>query len=131
MRQCRHVFSFSSKAQDGYDYAPPPPEQQLKPSRPPRPETASGVRPQAAAPPRPSGGGGGGHHHDSDDPLAWLRESVPGDAMLQSLTRYHPYATSIQTFTKKFCFWFRNGCSTKPPSLCPPCKIQSLDEIDV
>ena len=25
------------------------------------------------------GGGGGGHHHDSSDPLAWLRESVPGE----------------------------------------------------
>ena len=48
--------------QAGYDYAPPPPDVQL------RPQGGGASKPQAD----------GGHGHDSSDPLAWLRESVPG-----------------------------------------------------
>ena len=47
-------------AQEGYDYAPPPASEQL------RPQTQGGSKPQAQ-----------GHSH-SGDPLDWLRESVPG-----------------------------------------------------
>ena len=47
-------------AQEGYDYAPPPASEQL------RPQTQGGSKPQAQ-----------GHSH-SGDPLDWLRDSVPG-----------------------------------------------------
>ena len=57
-------------AQEGYDYAPPPPDVQL------RPQTQGGSRPQA----QPASG-----HAHSGDPLDWLRESVPGQ-MLERLT---------------------------------------------
>ena len=50
-------------AQEGYDYAPPPPDVQL------RPQTQGGSKPQA----QPASG-----HAHSGDPLDWLRESVPG-----------------------------------------------------
>ena len=52
-----------AECQAGYDYAPPPAEVQL------RPQGGGASKPQAD----------GGHGHDSDDPLAWLRESVPGE----------------------------------------------------
>ena len=52
-----------AQCQAGYDYAPPPADIQL------RPQGGGASKPQAD----------GGHGHDSDDPLAWLRESVPGE----------------------------------------------------
>jgi len=60
------------KAQDGYDYLPPPTEEQLKPG-----VAAVEAELEGEAAPQPSGGGHG--HADSDDPLAWLKESVPGE----------------------------------------------------
>ena len=48
-------------AQDGYDYAPPPVDIQL------RPQVNTDSQAQPAS----------GHAH-SGDPLDWLRESVPG-----------------------------------------------------
>ena len=59
-------------AQEGYDYAPPPPDVQL------RPQTQGGSRPQA----QPASG-----HAHSGDPLDWLRESVPGQ-ISERLTKY-------------------------------------------
>ena len=56
----------SIECQDGYDYAPPPPDTQLRPQ--------GGGASQAT----PSGAGGGHGHGGSGDPLDWLRESVPG-----------------------------------------------------
>ena len=57
----------STECQDGYDYAPPPANTQLRPQG------------GGASKAEPSGGGGGGHGHGgSGDPLDWLRESVPG-----------------------------------------------------
>ena len=50
-----------SECQEGYDYAPPPADVQL------RPQGGGASKPQADH-----------GHHDSSDPLAWLRESVPG-----------------------------------------------------
>jgi len=61
--------------QEGYEYGPPPVETQLRPR--PQPVTAQESKPQPSA---GGGGGGGGHSHgDAGDPLAWLRESVPGE----------------------------------------------------
>merc|ERR1719288_100814 len=58
----------STECQDGYDYAPPPANTQLRPQG------------GGASKAEPSGGGGGGHGHGgSGDPLDWLRESVPGE----------------------------------------------------
>lgn len=41
-------------------------------------ESDSNALPDTQAAPEASGGGHGHHYQDSDDPLAWLRESVPG-----------------------------------------------------
>lgn len=65
--------------QAGYSYGAP--ENPLIIDRPDDPiESGSDNRPQGQPAPKEGGGGGGGHghHHDSDDPLAWLRESIPG-----------------------------------------------------
>jgi len=62
--------------EEGYDYAPPPVATQLQP-RPPRPQP---IEAEGFGASKPQASGGGGHSHaDSDDPLAWLRESVPGE----------------------------------------------------
>ena len=53
-------------AQEGYDYAPPPPDIQLRPQVP---SGGGGSKPQGLP--------ASGHAH-SGDPLDWLRESVPG-----------------------------------------------------
>ena len=99
-----YLFYFSSQqAQElpGYNYGAPEPPVQLNPSRPPPAATTAPpkapvpagptvapVRPPPPPPPKPEGESGsksegqdapqGGHHHDSADPLAWLRDSVPG-----------------------------------------------------
>merc|ERR1711976_211435 len=53
-----------TECQEGYDYAPPPKDVQL------RPQGGGSSKPQAD----------GGHGHGgSGDPLDWLRESVPGE----------------------------------------------------
>ena len=58
------------------------------------------------------GGHGGGHHHHSDNPLDWLRASVPGYFSLSYniLTQFH---SIIQhTKSKKYCsynFCFRGA----------------------
>ena len=56
-----HHLVAVSECQEGYDYAPPPTDVQL------RPQGGGASKPQADH-----------GHHDSSDPLAWLRESVPG-----------------------------------------------------
>ena len=71
--------------QEGYSYDVPP--VQLNPSKPPPPGPTTPAPRPPPPPPQPEGGGdskpqaqesGHGHGHSSDDPLAWLRESVPG-----------------------------------------------------
>ena len=69
--------ALSLPQEEGYNYDPPdnplvitrPPRPQPRPTRPPEVDQGRRAEPQE---------GGGGHHHDSDDPLAWLRDSVPG-----------------------------------------------------
>jgi len=64
-------------AQEGYNYEPPAEEDQLKPGvaavEAEIVEAGSGSLAQG------QGQEQGGHGHDSDDPLAWLRDSVPGE----------------------------------------------------
>ena len=48
-------------------YPMPFPNQEFYPVYPPHPHPGSG-----------HGGHHGGHHGDSDDPLGWLRDSIPG-----------------------------------------------------
>ena len=80
--------ALSLAQQEGYNYDPPDnplvitrPEQPTPAPAPRRPPPPQQPRPQPEvdqgrkAEPQQ---GGGGHHHDSDDPLAWLRDSVPG-----------------------------------------------------
>ena len=50
-------------------------ESQLRPRPKPQPVESEGF---GASKPQSSGGGGGHSHTNSEDPLAWLRESVPG-----------------------------------------------------
>ena len=50
-------------------------DSQLRPRPKPQPIESEGF---GASKPQSSGGGGGHSHTDSNDPLAWLRESVPG-----------------------------------------------------
>ena len=64
------------RPQEGYNYDVP--ENPLTISRPEDPiEAASDLAPQAQD--EGSHGGGHGHHGGSDDPLDWLRESIPGN----------------------------------------------------
>ena len=77
--------ALSLPQEEGYNYDPPdnplvitrpspapsprrPQPQPPRPTRPPQVDQERKAEPQD----------GGGHHHDSDDPLAWLRDSVPG-----------------------------------------------------
>ena len=72
------TFVVAVRAQEeGYEYNVP--ENPLVIERPDDPvaDQSSKADSQAAAPSH-GGGGGGHHHHSSDDPLEWLRESVPG-----------------------------------------------------
>ena len=48
------------QCQEGPGLYLPPPREEVKPREGPR------------------GDGGHGHHGDSDDPLGWLRDSIPG-----------------------------------------------------
>ena len=76
--------------QASYEYGVP--DNPLVIARPAEPEeedqalSDSSLLADSQAAPKQGGGGGGGghhHHHDSDDPLAWLRESVPGSLQQQ------------------------------------------------
>ena len=61
------------KCQDGYEYGPPPEETQL------RPGSEAVVAEEEDDFNLQGGGDGEGHSHaNSDDPLAWLKESIPG-----------------------------------------------------
>ena len=77
MRLEINLFLF--QCQEGYEYGPPPVGTQLTPRPRPQPVEAEGF---GASKPQASGGGGGHSHGGSDDPLAWLRESVPGESFL-------------------------------------------------
>ena len=58
------------QCQEGYEYGPPPEDTQLRPG-------SEAVVAEA----RTGQGGGDGHEHshsNSDDPLAWLKEAIPG-----------------------------------------------------
>jgi len=85
-----------TNSQEGYEYGPPPVQTQLtlkpkpRPTRPPRPQPLEAVG-VGISKPQPSSSG---HSHtDSSDPLAWLRESVPGEPGLD----YPIYASPPST----------------------------------
>ena len=75
--------------EEGYNYEVP--ENPLVISRPteaPEPPPVEPVEAESESRPEAQDGGhgGGGHgHHDSDDPLDWLRASVPGKKALTVL----------------------------------------------
>ena len=79
-----HAIFFQPQDQEGYNYEVP--ENPLVISRPTEAPIDNGPPPVEAVeaeeesrPDSQHGGGGGGHgHHDSDDPLDWLRASIPG-----------------------------------------------------
>ena len=63
----------STQCQSGYEYGPPPEETQL------RPGSEAVVVEEEGDFNLQGGGEGEGHSHaNSDDPLAWLKESIPG-----------------------------------------------------
>ena len=70
--------------EEGYNYEVP--ENPLVISRPteaPEPPPVEPVEAESESRPEAQDGGHGGHgHHDSDDPLDWLRASVPGKKAL-------------------------------------------------
>ena len=73
--------ALSLAQEEGYNYEPPDNPLVLTrpspaPERRPEPQPVQVDQGRKAEP--QDGGGGGDHHHDSDDPLAWLRDSVPG-----------------------------------------------------
>ena len=84
-----HAILFQPQDQEGYNYEVP--ENPLVISRPTE-APADGPPPVEAVeaeeesqPDSQHGGGGGGHgHHDSDDPLDWLRASIPGKQRLDA-----------------------------------------------
>jgi len=84
--------------QEGYEYGPPPVQNQLtlkprpRPTRPPRPQPVEAVG-IGIAKPQPSSSSHS--HSDSSDPLAWLRESVPGEPGLDYPIYASPPSTSF------------------------------------
>ena len=63
-----------SQEEAGYNYEVPDNPLVIQ-----RPDSSSQSQAEPQSPGGGGGGGGGGHHHHhGDDPLQWLRDSVPG-----------------------------------------------------
>ena len=74
---------FAFKCQDGYKYGPPPEDIQLKPgSQAVVAEEGGASSMQGGGDGQGEGDGQGHSHSDSDDPLAWLKDSIPGISQL-------------------------------------------------
>ena len=81
---CACVYTLSvtlpqAQELDGYSYGAPPPDTQLKPGG------LEAVEAEVEAGSGGGGGGGGHAHGDGSDPLAWLRDAIPG--ILSDLVR--------------------------------------------
>jgi hypothetical protein len=76
------------QCQEGYEYGPPPEQSQLKPGT--EAEVAEGggaARPQGAG----QVGGEDHSHANSDDPLAWLKESIQVCNILMHRSQYFTF----------------------------------------